>query len=312
MRRKILITGGGGFIGSNLVRHLNRARPEVELVVLDDFSSGAKQNLSGTECTVFEGSVLDYPKVLGATHLVDQVVHLAALGSVPRSIENPRASFDANAMGTLNILEAARESGARHVVVASSSSVYGTNPSSPRSEDDWTRPMSPYAASKLATESLAIAYGLSFGMKALALRFFNVYGPGQSAEHDYAAVIPRFVSSALAGEGVTIHGDGTQSRDFTFVRTICETIEQACINEVHAPHPVNAAFGTSTSIVEIVALLEKILGTKVEVAYTARRTGDVSFSQADSQIFKRMFPTVREWPLDEGLAETIRWFQSRA
>ena len=183
---KVLITGGAGFIGANLSRALTRSSAIDEVQVLDDLSTGTRANLDGVdgvEVRFTEGSVLDYELLRKVSDGVDSIVHLAAIASVPLSVANPRATHDAGATGTLNVFEAARELGVPHVVVASSSAVYGSNPKLPISEDDWTRPLSPYAVSKMATEGYALAYQASYGMKTLAFRFFNVYGPLQPAEH---------------------------------------------------------------------------------------------------------------------------------
>ena len=203
----VLITGGAGFIGSNLARYLLEHHLVGDVRVLDDFSTGYRHNLDGIDVVVTEGSILDYQTLVAAADGVDAIVHLAAIPSVPRSIANPRASHEANATGTLNVLEAARQVGVEQVIVASSSSVYGSNPQLPKSEYDWTRPMSPYAVSKLATEGYALAYQFSYGLKTLAFRFFNVFGPGQAAGHAYAAVIPQFLDAALRGQPAEVYGD---------------------------------------------------------------------------------------------------------
>ena len=234
---KVLITGGAGFIGANLSRALTRSSAIDEVRVLDDLSTGTRANLDGVdgvEVRFTEGSVLDYELLRKVSDGVDSIVHLAAIASVPLSLATP-ATHDAGATGTLNVFEAARELGVPHVVVASSSAVYGSNPKLPISEDDWTRPLSPYAVSKMATEGYALAYQASYGMKTLAFRFFNVYGPLQPAEHAYAAVIPKFIDAALTGRPLTICGDGTQSRDFTFVTDICQVIVSAVVGQVSGP-----------------------------------------------------------------------------
>jgi len=217
---KVAVTGGAGFIGGNLVRVL-AAIPEVDqVVVLDDLSTGYRENLDGIACTLIEGSILDPDAVDATLTGASSVVHLAARPSVPRSVTDPMASHAANATGTAEVLEGARRSGCGHVVVASSSSVYGANPTLPKSEGLVPRPMSPYAASKLATESYALAWGHCYGLGVLAFRFFNVFGPLQPAGHAYAAVVPAFIDAALRGEPIPMHGNGTQSRDFTFVDTV--------------------------------------------------------------------------------------------
>ena len=307
---KVLITGGAGFIGSNLTRYL-LDQPDVASVrIIDDLSTGSLRNLDGLNADFTEGSILDYTLLRSIASGVDSIVHLGAIPSVPRSIANPRASHEANTTGTLNVLEAARDVGVEHVVVASSSSVYGSNPKLPKSEYDWTRPMSPYAVSKQATEGYALAYQFSYGLKTLAFRFFNVYGPGQAAGHAYAAVIPKFLDAALNGRPLEIHGDGTQSRDFTYVDTVCSVIHQAVTGNVHSLDPVNLAYGTSTTLLDLVGLVEEQLGRPVEREFSAPRVGDVMASQADNSRVRELFPAVRPVSLEAGLESTIRWFQN--
>jgi UDP-glucose 4-epimerase len=225
-------------------------------------------------------------------------------------VADPVASHEANATGTLRVLEAARAAGGLHVVVASSSSVYGANPTLPKHEDLATRPRSPYAASKLATEAYALAYGASYGLPTLAFRFFNVFGPLQAAGHAYAAVVPAFVSAALAGEPLTIHGDGTQSRDFTFVDTVTAVLTDAVVRTVASPEPVNLAFGTRTTLLELIEAIEAHLGHPVERRHVDRRAGDVDHSQAANDRLRALFPDVVATTLDEGLARTIDWFRT--
>lgn len=306
---RVLITGGAGFIGSNLARYFNRVTPATDVRVLDDLSTGREENLAGLNVDFTRGSILDYDLLASVTADVDAVIHLAAIGSVPRSIHAPRPSHDANATGTLNVLEAARALAVRQVIVASSSSVYGSNQTLPKSEFDWTRPMSPYAVSKQATEGYAIAYGFSYGLKTLAFRFFNVYGPGQPADHDYAAVIPRFLDAALQGRPLVVHGDGLQSRDFTYVETVCATIFDAVEREIGSLDPVNLAFGTNTPLLELISRLETALGSDLEVEHVGPRVGDVRASQSDGVRLKQLFPAIEPVGLDEGLSRTIHWFK---
>lgn len=305
----LLITGGAGFIGANLARFL-LARPDgFNIRVLDDLSSGSLKNLGDLEVEFIEGSILDEDVLQAATKDIASIVHLAAIPSVPRSIANPRASHDANTTGTLNVLEAARASGTEHVIVASSSSVYGSNPILPKSEFDWTRPMSPYAVSKQATEGYALAYQFSYGLKTLAFRFFNVYGPHQAADHAYAAVIPKFIDAALNGRPVQLHGDGMQSRDFTYVDTVCAVIHAALVNQIHSCDPVNLAYGTNTTLRELLTELESDMGQPIEHIFSDPRAGDVKASQADSTRVKELFPNISPIPLHIGLANTIAWFR---
>ena len=307
---RILVTGGAGFIGANLcARALEDGH---DVVVIDDFSTGERANVAALDVRLVEGSVLDEPALADAVAGVDAVVHLAALGSVPRSIKDPVATHEANATGTLRVLEAARAAGVGHVSVASSSSVYGLNPALPKGEREWVRPMSPYAVSKLATEQYALAYQQSFGLDTLAFRFFNVYGPLQRAGHVYAAVIPVFLDALLAGRPLPVNGDGSNSRDFTFVGTVCEVLLQAATRTVTHPEPVNLAFGTNTTLLELVDRLGDVTGLQPEVVHRDPRPGDVLHSQADNAVLRSLFPDVRATGLSEGLARTHAWFATLA
>lgn len=309
---RVLVTGGAGFIGSNLVRHYLTSQPDVEVRVLDDLSTGRIENLDGLPIEFTEGTILDYDLLRSVTNGVDSVVHLAALGSVPRSVAAPRPTHDANVTGTLNVLEAARETRVGHVVVASSSSVYGANPALPKSEFDWARPLSPYAATKLAAEGYASAYATSYGMKTLVFRFFNVFGPRQPPDHDYAAVIPSFLDAAFAGRPLTVHGDGLQSRDFTFVDTVCAVLLDATMRRFASPDPVNLAYGTSTTLRDLIALIETAMRRTLAVEHVATRSGDVRASQSDGKRVREFFPTVTPVPLESGIASTIEWFRARS
>ena len=304
---RLLITGGAGFIGSNLVRKALDAGHEV--TVLDDFSTGHKDNVSGLDVDVIEGSVLDQAALAEALHGAAAVIHLAALGSVPRSIEAPMASHMANATGTLSVLEGARAAGVQQVIVSSSSSVYGMNPALPKGEREWVRPMSPYAVSKLAAEQYVLAYQQSYGMETLAFRFFNVYGPRQRAGHAYAAVIPVFIDALMAGRPVPVNGDGTQSRDFTYVGTVCRVLLDAVERRVTHPEPVNLAFGTNTTLNRLIELLGAELGVDPAVERRPERAGDVRHSRADSSSLRSLFPDLQAVPLEQGLAETLAWFE---
>ena len=309
---KIVVTGGAGFIGANLCRTLAAHDAIGEVVALDNLSTGFRHNLDGVDATLVEGDLTDPDTLDSVLHDAAAVVHLGARPSVPRSVADPLASHHANATGTIQVLDAARRAGGLHVVVASSSSVYGSNPTLPKHEDLATRPLSPYAASKLATEAYALAYGSTYAMPTLAFRFFNVFGPLQAAGHAYAAVVPAFVSSALAGEPVTVHGDGTQSRDFTFVDTVASVITDAVVRRVASSEPVNLAFGTRTSLLDVIAQLETLLGHPIERAHVESRVGDVKHSQATNDRLRALFPDVVPVDLNVGLERTVEWFRSLA
>jgi len=305
---RLLITGGAGFIGSNLAK-LALANG-VEVTVLDDLSTGYRENIDHLDVKFIEGSILDVDLVRDALADVDSVVHLAALGSVPRSIKDPMGTHAANATGTLTVLDEARQAGVGHFVVSSSSSVYGLTPAMPKGEREWVRPMSPYAVTKLATEQYVLCYQQSFDMDTLAFRFFNVYGPGQRAGHVYAAVIPIFIDALLDGRPMPIHGDGTQSRDFTYVGTVCRVLLDASTRRVSHPEPVNLAFSTNTSLNQLVETIGEVTGRTPAVSYGAPRAGDVKHSQADNRVLRSLFPEVEAVPLVQGISETVAWFQA--
>lgn len=310
----MVVTGGAGFIGANLCRALARTHPVTEVLALDDLSSGFADNLAEVNATLVEGSILD-PQLLDAVlHGCDAVVHLAAVPSVPRSIKDPMRSHEVNATGTLRVLEAARRApaGPPQVIVASSSSVYGANPTLPKSESLRPMPMSPYAVSKLATETYALSHGRVYGMDTLAFRFFNVFGPLQAAGHAYAAVVPAFVDAALGGRPLTVYGDGLQSRDFTYVDTVTAVLTAAVVGRRTSDEPVNLAYGTRTTLLELIAELTDVLGVDVAVEHADPRPGDVRDSQADSTRLAALFPDVAPTALREGLSATVAWFRKCA
>ena len=305
---KVVVTGGAGFIGANLCRTLASGPGVDEVVALDDLSTGFRHNLSGLDhVELVEGSILDAALLDEVVHHTDAIVHLAARPSVPRSLADPMASHLTNATGTMKVLEAARRHGLPHVVVASSSSVYGANPELPKHENMATMPISPYAAGKLAAEAAALAYGHSFDLPTLAFRFFNVFGPLQSAGHAYAAVVPSFVGAALRGDPLTVHGDGLQTRDFTYVGTVTAVLADAVRRRVTHPGPVNLAFGTRVSLLELIDVLEQVMGRSLPRHHTEPRAGDVRDSQADQRLVRQLFPDVEPAGLEEGLAATVSW-----
>ena len=253
---KVVVTGGAGFIGANLCREL-AGRPGVtEVVAFDDLSTGSAANLAGTAVKLVLGSILDREHLEEVLADADAVVHLAARPSVPRSLKDPVASHDVNVTGTVFVLEACRRR-RLHVVAASSSSVYGSVPALPKHEDLPTRPLSPYGASKLATEAYVLAYGTAFGLPTLALRFFNVYGPLQAAGHAYAAVVPAFVAATLRGEPVRVHGDGRQTRCFAHVADVVD----ALLRLLDEPAAIGETFNVgSAEEISILDLARRIIG----------------------------------------------------
>lgn len=304
----VVVTGGAGFIGANLCQALELAGHTA--TAFDDLSTGYASNLDGSAAELVVGSILDTDATRAAIAPADAVVHLAARPSVPRSINDPVASHLANATGTVNVLEAARTDGLRQVITAGSSSVYGANPTLPKHVGLATRPVSPYAASKLAAEAYTLAYGHSYGLPTLSFRFFNVFGPLQAAGHAYAAVVPAFVDAALRGEALPVHGDGTQSRDFTYIDTLTAVIVDALNRTVTCDDPVNLAYGSRTDLLTVIDLLRTMIDQPIDVAHLPARAGDVPHSQADDTQIRELFPGVEPTPLEIGLKATVDWMRT--
>jgi len=300
---RIAVTGGAGFVGTNLVRRLLAEGHEV--VVIDDFSTGLKSNLSGLDCQVEEISFVDEVSLDKSTSGCEWIFHLGARGSVPRSIKNPQATFEVNTRGTLNVLNAARKHGSR-VVFSSSSSVYGRNLELPKREESWMAPLTPYAASKLSGEALVQSYAESFEISAVTFRFFNIFGPWQRPDHDYAAVIPKWIWKACRGEEIEVFGDGNQSRDFTYVDTVIEVLMTTLKREFSYPTPVNLAFGNNINLNQLIDQL-RILYPSLQVKYSGIRKGDVRDSQNNPELIQRLFPEIQPVGFEEGIRQTNEW-----
>jgi len=304
---RALVTGGGGFIGANLVRALLEQGHDVR--VLDNFSTGNRANLDGLDIDLVEGDLRSYERVSTATRGVEIVFHQGALPSVPRSVQDPLTSTEVNVTGTLNVLLAARDHGVRRVVAASSSSVYGDAPGMPREETQRTQPLSPYAVSKLAAEQFCMAATRVYGLEAVALRYFNVFGERQDPHSGYAAVIPKFIRQMLSGEPPLINGDGLTSRDFTHIENVVQGNLAAAQAPAAAGRVMNLAMGGSHTLNELVATLNELLGTSHEPRYGPPRPGDVAHSMADVSLAREILgyePTV---DFVTGLRRTIGWIE---
>jgi len=302
---RISVTGGFGFIGSNLVEKLLLANHEI--TVIDDLSTGVISNLNFDNLNFQQISITDVSNLEKALEKSEVIVHLAARGSVPRSLLNPVATHEVNATGTLNVLESARKNGA-HVIYSSSSSVYGANTALPKNEKMWLGPKTPYAASKLSAEGYAQAYAESFQLPVTILRFFNVYGPKQRPDHQYAAVVPKWIWSGLKDQPINVFGDGTQTRDFTFVDTVVEIIESAINQKTTTQGAVNVAYGNNISLLNIIDMLKKYF-PNLNVNLQSPRTGDIQASQNDPKLLKSLFPNVLPTDFASGLDQTVNWLK---
>jgi len=302
---RALVTGGAGFIGSHLAGRLLQDGYDVR--VLDNFSTGRRSNLEALdgEVEVVEGDIQSYERAHAAVRGCEVVFHQAALPSVPRSIQDPLTSNASNVTGLLNVMLAARDAGVRRVMYASSSSVYGANPTLPKSEDMTPMPISPYAVAKLAGEGYCRAFGEVYGLETVAIRYFNVFGPRQDPRSQYAAVIPNFITALLRGERPTIHGDGEQSRDFTYVQNVVEGNVLAMQAPGVAGKAYNVACGESVTLNELFAELRDLLGADASPIYADARPGDVRHSLADVSAARRDFGYEPGVLLREGLSRTI-------
>jgi len=309
---KYLVTGGAGFIGCNLVRYLLAKGQEV--VVLDNFATGKRDNLADVlwRIELVEGDVRDRATVDRVTAGCKAVFHEAALGSVPRSVEDPLTSHDVNVNGTINVLEAARAAGVKRIIFAASSSAYGNQEESPKHEGMVPAPISPYAAGKLACEEYMQAYAAAYGMETLCLRYFNVFGPYQDPQGAYAAVIPAWVSRLLRRQAPVVFGDGEQSRDFCYIQNVCDANWLAANVPAAACNgqAINIACNRATSLNQILKQLNELLGLKAKAAYQAERPGDVKHSLADISRAKAVLGYQPKVCFEEGLAKAIDWYRA--
>ena len=301
---KVLITGGAGFIGTNLTIGLLNSGFNVK--VFDDLSTGLKQNIS-KDAEFVNASILETSLLNKATEDCEVIVHLGARGSVPRSIKDPIATHNVNSTGTLNVLEAARTSKS-HYIFSSSSSVYGSNTILPKNEDMVLRPITPYAASKMSGEGLSLAYAKTYELSVSTFRFFNIFGPWQRPDHEYAAVLPKWISKCMKGEEIEIFGDGEQTRDFTYVGTVVNIIIDCISNKIMHPEPVNLAYGNNISLNQVTDLLKNDF-PDLKVKKLSPRDGDVLHSKNDPKLIKSLYPNVDIEKFETSLEETINWFK---
>lgn len=315
---KVLVTGGAGFIGSNLVETLLADHRIGHVTVLDNLATGSKDNIrefsAHPHFEFVQGDIRDYPTCVRACDGIDIISHQAALGSVPRSINDPLTTNEVNITGTLNIFMAAKENKIKRVVYAASSSTYGDHPGLPKQEDKIGKPLSPYAITKFVNELYAEVFARLYGMEFIGLRYFNVFGPKQNPKGPYAAVIPLFIEAILSDQSPMINGDGKTSRDFTYVSNAVQanilslfTSDKDAVNQVY-----NIAYGQQTSLVQLLDKLKNISGSQIEPQHLPERSGDVRHSLADISKAKTLLAYDPKVSVEDGLRRTFEWYQAKA
>ncbi len=314
---RVLVTGGAGFIGSSLVESLLKNENINHVRVLDNLATGSVENIEEfylhPRFEFLQGDIRDYSICLQACDGIDLISHQAALGSVPRSIDDPLTTNEVNITGTLNIFNAAKEKGIKRLVYAASSSTYGDHPGLPKVENEIGKPLSPYAVTKYVNELYAKIYADVYGMELIGLRYFNIFGPKQNPKGPYAAVIPLFIEALLNGQPPVINGDGKHSRDFTYVTNAVQanilslfTDNKKAVNQVY-----NIAYGQQTSLQELFDYLKKISGKSTEATYRPERTGDVKHSLADITKAKQLLGYDPRVSVEEGLRKTFEWYKAK-
>lgn len=309
MNELCLVTGGGGFIGSHLVEELTARGQAVR--VLDDFSTGLRANLAGIQPRpdIVEADLADAEAVRRAMAGVSVVFHLGALASVQKSLEDPAATHRVCATGTLHVADAARRCGVRRLVYAGSSSAYGMPSGEVQTEAEPIRPLSPYAAAKLAGEMYVQSFATSFGLEGVCVRFFNIFGPRQRADSPYSGVIALFAAAMSAGKSPTVHGDGLQSRDFTYVADAVQALIKAATTPGISGQVFNIGTGRSVTVLDLVVALNKVLGTRLTPLHGPARAGDVKHSRADITLARRRLAYEPTVSFEEGLARTMKWYR---
>lgn len=305
---KFLVTGGAGFIGSNIVEELLQRGEKVR--VLDNFSAGKKENLKEfiDKIELIEGDIRDEESLDKALDGVDFVIQEAALRAVQRSVDDPLATNDVNITGTLKLLLKAKEKKVKRIVLASSSSIYGDNPELPKKEQQIPSPVSPYAVSKISGEYYMKTFFKTFGIETVSLRYFNVFGPKQSPKSKYAAVIPLFINWTKKDKPLIVHGDGMQSRDFTYIENVVDATIKACLIEEAKGEVFNVACGKNFTLLEVAEEISKILGKKVSYKFTESRSGDVKHTLADISKAKEILGYEVKADFYEGMKKTVEWF----
>jgi nucleoside-diphosphate-sugar epimerase len=307
-----LITGGAGFIGSNIAEHLVRQGNSVR--IFDNFSSGKRENIAAfaDNVEIIESDLRVLDSVKHAMNGVRYVLHIGAVPSVPRSVEDPHTTNQANITGTLNVLLAARDAGVRRVVFSSSSSVYGDTPTLPKREDMPPSPLSPYAVQKVSGEYYCRIFWQLYGLETVSLRYFNVFGPRQDPQSQYAAVIPRFITAILRDEPPTIYGDGKQTRDFSHVENVIDANVASCAAPKDAlGETFNIACGGRTSLLELVKTINEICGKKIKPKFDPPRPGDVRDSQADIKKAQKLLGWKPRINFREGIEKAVAWYQQQ-
>lgn len=314
---KVLVTGGAGFIGSNLAEQLLKDKRVTAVRVLDNLSTGSEKNIAGLmnrpEFEFQQGDIRDYDTCLAACNGMDLITHQAALGSVPRSINDPLTTNNVNITGTLNIFTAAKEKNIRRIVYAASSSTYGDHPGLPKKEDVIGKPLSPYAVTKYVNELYAQVYASLYNMEFIGLRYFNIFGPRQNPNGPYAAVIPLFAEALLHNAPPTINGDGSHSRDFTYVDNAVQanllslfTDRKEAVNQVY-----NIACGHQTSLLQLFEILKQEAGSSIQPIHGPERTGDVKHSMADISKAGELLGYSAATGIAEGLKKTFQWYKAQ-
>ncbi|MGD0956990.1 MAG: SDR family oxidoreductase [Candidatus Acidiferrales bacterium] len=306
---RYLVTGGAGFIGSNMVDELVRRGHSV--VVLDDFSSGKEANLAGVRGKIDfrAGSITDLAEAQAACEGVDYVIHLAARTSVPKSVKDPLETNKVNIDGTLNVLVAARDAKVKRLVYAASSSAYGETPTLPKTETMQPEPISPYGVTKFVGELYAQVFGRVYGLENASVRYFNVFGPRQDPTSQYSGVLSRFMLAILEGEAPVVYGDGEQSRDFTYIDNVVDQTLRACEASGASGKVFNGGTGARITLNEVLKLLGKITGRKVQAKYDPPRAGDIRDSQADISLARKVLGYEPRVHLEDGLKRTWEWYK---